>query len=299
MPYTPLALLDAPSPLVNTASMRDWWQLTKPRVVGLVAFTGWVGLMASPVFVHPLTALLIVLSIALGAAGAGVINMWFDRDIDPLMERTKTRPVASGRIHPDDALAFGWGLSLAGLMLMALVAGVWSMLFLGFSIVFYAVLYTMVLKRHTSQNIVIGGAAGAFPPMIGWLASGAPITLVPILLFLVIFLWTPAHFWALALLKQQDYANAGVPMLPNVKGASVTKLHILAYAGACMAVSVLLAFYVGWITTIVALIAGLWFVHGCNRLLLSSTLVLAGRTFGMSIVYLFLAFFAVLIDSIL
>ena len=216
-------------PVAVGASWRDWLNLLKPRVVTLVVLTGIVGMMVAPGHLHPVIAVTAVLCIAVAAGAAGAINMWYDRDIDAVMRRTSTRAIPMGRIEPGEALTFGVVLSVASVMVMALatniVAGVW----LAVSIAFYVFVYTMWLKRRTAQNIVIGGAAGAFPPIIGWAAVTGDVTVMPWLLFGIVFLWTPPHFWSLALYACKDYGRAGVPMLPVVAGARHTRVQILLY----------------------------------------------------------------------
>jgi protoheme IX farnesyltransferase len=208
---------------------RDWFALLKPRVMTLVVFTGAIGLFIAPVHVHPLIAFIAILCIAIATGGAGAINMWYDRDIDALMRRTVNRPIPAGRVAPGDALAYGIGLSIFSVVLMDLATNWVAAASLAFSIFFYVVIYTMWLKRSTPQNIVIGGAAGAFPPIIGWAAATGQIGLLPVLLFATVFFWTPPHFWSLALYACKDYGNAGVPMLPVVKGARHTRWQILLY----------------------------------------------------------------------
>jgi heme o synthase len=222
----------APLPLYqgqDLSELRDWIALLKPRVMSLVVFTGLVGLLVAPGRLHPVQALTAILCIALGAGAAGAINMWYDRDIDALMRRTARRPIPSGRVEPGAALGFGISLSVASVMLMGLATNAVAAAALAFSILFYVLFYTMWLKRRTPQNIVIGGAAGAFPPVIGWAAVTGDITPVPLVLFAIIFFWTPPHFWALSLWAHADYEKAGVPMLPVVSGARETRRQILLY----------------------------------------------------------------------
>ncbi|MGI4744654.1 MAG: heme o synthase [Janthinobacterium lividum] len=208
---------------------RDWFALLKPRVMTLVVFTGAIGLFIAPVHVHPLVAFIAILCIAMATGGAGAINMWYDRDIDALMKRTANRPIPTGRVAADDALAYGIGMSVLSVVLMWLTTNVVAASSLAFSILFYVVIYTMWLKRSTPQNIVIGGAAGAFPPIIGWAAATGQIGLLPFLLFAIVFFWTPPHFWSLSLYACADYGRAGVPMLPVVKGARHTRQQIVLY----------------------------------------------------------------------
>ena len=215
---------------LSLADPSDFFALMKPRVMSLVIFTAWVGLICAPGHVTWLTGALIILSIAAGAGAAGALNMWYDADIDAHMTRTRGRPLPQGKMNRESALLFGlivgafavWGLYLA--------ANVTAALLLAFTIFFYLVIYSIWLKRRTPQNIVIGGAAGAFPPMVGWIAVTGDIHVNAILLFMIIFIWTPPHFWALALYKRGDYEKVGIPMMPNVKGARSTRNQILAYS---------------------------------------------------------------------
>ena len=212
------------------AEWRDYLALLKPRVVSLVVFTGACGVFAAPVAVHPVIALTAILCIAVGAGAAGALNMWYESDIDALMKRTQGRPIPAGRIDRESALAFGVTLSLFSVFVMGVGVNWVAASLLLASILFYVLIYTVWLKRRTPQNIVIGGAAGAFPPMIGWAAATGDITLLPVLLFAMIFLWTPPHFWALALFVKSDYAAAGVPMLPVTAGRGETRRQVLIYS---------------------------------------------------------------------
>ncbi|MGB0844593.1 MAG: heme o synthase, partial [Alphaproteobacteria bacterium] len=209
---------------------KDYWALLKPRVMSLVVFTAAAGLWVAPGDINPLMAIVAILAIATSAGAAGAINMWYDRDIDAIMKRTAERPLPKGLIEPDNALGFGIFLSLASFMVMGLATNWTAAFILAGANLFYVVIYTMWLKRSTPQNIVIGGAAGAFPPMIGWAAVTGDVTLVSFSLFLLIFLWTPPHFWALAIYIKTDYGDAGVPMMPNVRGKRTTKRQMLYYA---------------------------------------------------------------------
>jgi protoheme IX farnesyltransferase len=213
----------------SLATVGDYLALLKPRVMSLVVFTALVGLAVAPGAIHPFTAFTALLCIAVGAGASGALNMWYDADIDALMTRTARRPVPSGRVKPGEALAFGLTLSAFAVVVLGLLVNVLAAALLAFTIFFYAVVYTMWLKRSTPQNIVIGGAAGAFPPMIGWAAVTGSLSLEPVLLFAIIFFWTPPHFWALAIYKAKDYARAGIPMLPVVAGERHTRLQILLY----------------------------------------------------------------------
>ena len=220
------------SPLLlsgNNAEWRDWLLLLKPRVVSLVVFTGWIGLYLAPGHLHPVLAFTAILCIAVAAGAAGAINMWYERDIDALMHRTRRRPIPAGRIEPGAALGFGVALAVGSVIVMWLATNVAAATILALSICFYVFVYTIWLKRRTPQNIVIGGAAGAFPPLIGWAAVTGHVTAMPLLLFGIVFLWTPPHFWSLALYACKDYGRAGVPMLPVVAGARHTRMQILLY----------------------------------------------------------------------
>jgi len=213
----------------SVATARDYFDLMKPRVMTLVVFTGLAGLVAAPADLHPLSAAIAILCLAVGAGAAGALNMGYDADIDQVMKRTRLRPVARGAVPQAEAYTLGVVAGLLSVLLMALATNYLAASLLAFSILFYALVYTVWLKRATPQNIVIGGAAGAFPPMIGWAAATGEISLDAVLLFLIIFLWTPPHSWALALYKSGDYAAAGVPMLPVAKGAAATRRQIFAY----------------------------------------------------------------------
>jgi protoheme IX farnesyltransferase len=225
----PLAGTLTVAPSVSQDEWRDWVLLLKPRVVSLVVFTGVVGLMLAPGHLHPVLAFTAILCIAVAAGAAGCLNMWWERDVDALMRRTMRRPIPAGRIEPQAALAFGITLSVASVLLMDLATNHCAALVLAISIAFYVVIYTMWLKRRTPQNIVIGGAAGAFPPVIGWAAVTGHIDVMPLLMFALVFFWTPPHFWSLSLYACQDYGRAGVPMLPVVAGARETRRQIFFY----------------------------------------------------------------------
>ena len=212
------------------ADWRDFFALTKPRVMSLVIFTGLAGLMAASGHIHPVLGATAILCIAVAAGGAAALNQWWEADIDALMKRTQARPIPAGRMDRTNARDFGVALSAAAVVIMGLAVGWLAAAILALSVVYYALVYTVWLKPRTPQNIVIGGGAGAFPPMIGWVAVTGQITLMPVLLFLIIFFWTPPHFWALALFVQTDYAKAGIPMLPVVAGQAATRRQILIYA---------------------------------------------------------------------
>ncbi len=225
VPVTPYAEARA-----SQATPRDFFELLKPRVMSLVVFTALVGMAVAPGVKNPILAFASLLAIAVGAGASGALNMWWDADIDAVMTRTARRPIPSGRVAPGEALAFGLVLSAFSVLTLGLAANWFAAAFLAFTIFFYAVVYTMWLKRSTPQNIVIGGAAGAFPPMIGYASIAGDMTWVSFSLFALIFIWTPPHFWALALVKSADYARAGVPMMPNARGERRTRNEILAYA---------------------------------------------------------------------
>ncbi|WP_397417300.1 heme o synthase [Phenylobacterium sp.] len=225
-----MVMTEALSPTKSPARWQDFLQLLKPRVMSLVVFTALTGLVCAPTGVHPLLGAVAILCIAVGAGASGALNMWYDADIDAQMRRTRGRPVPAGRVQGADALALGVVLSLFSVMLMGMALNWVAAALLAFTIVFYAVIYTMWLKRWTAQNIVIGGLAGALPPVIGWAAATGDAPLNAWLLCAIIFMWTPPHFWALSLYTSEDYAKAGVPMMPVVKGAASTRKQILAYS---------------------------------------------------------------------
>ncbi|MEP4058619.1 heme o synthase, partial [Parasphingorhabdus sp.] len=224
--------------MLGLASAKDLFALTKPRVMSLVIFTAVCGLLAAPGTIHPIIGFTAILAISLGAGASAALNQWYEADIDAIMKRTSERPLPAGRMDRETALHFGIGLSVFSVLLMGVAVNWFSAIFLAFSIFFYAVVYTIWLKRSTPQNIVIGGAAGAFPPAIGWAAVTGDVTLMPILLFAIIFFWTPPHFWALALFMNSDYSKAGVPMMPVVAGRKSTRHQIFGYSLVLAAVAV-------------------------------------------------------------
>ena len=227
------------TPLGGQGDLKDYIALLKPRVMSLVVFSGIVGLVAAPGSMNLWNAFVAMLCISVGAGAAGALNMWYDADIDLIMKRTASRPVPRGVIAPGEALGFGLTLSIASVLVLGLLVNVFAAAFLAFTIFFYVAIYTMWLKRWTPQNIVIGGAAGAFPPAVAWAAATGDIGAGAVALFLIIFMWTPPHFWALALFKEGDYENAGVPMLPNVAGRAATKKQILLYSIALLPTTML------------------------------------------------------------
>lgn len=227
MPETSASI--QPEALPRETDVADWIALLKPGVMTLVVFTGLIGVLIAPGHLHPILRFTAVLCIAVGAGACGAINMWYDRDIDAVMHRTRNRPIPAGRIPPEDALGFGVVLAAASVIIMYLATNITAATTLALSIVFYVFVYTVWLKRRTPQNIVIGGAAGAFPAAIGWAAVTGSVGLVPLILFAIVFVWTPPHFWSLALFANEDYARAGVPMLPVVAGPRHTRRQIMLY----------------------------------------------------------------------
>ena len=280
-----------------TGDVLDYIALLKPRVMSLVVFTGFAGLAVAPGEMHPILAAVAVFCIALASGAAGAINMWYDRDIDALMERTRERPLPTGKIEPAEALSFGVILAAGAIMLMFLATNAIAAALLATAVLFYVFVYTVWLKRRTSQNIVIGGAAGAFPPAIGWAAVAGSVGIEAVVMFLVIFLWTPPHFWALALYRKGDYATAGIPMLPVVRGGGATKRQMLIYTmlltPVCMAPCFLgiagWALYGG-----AAIVLNVIFLMLAVAVMRDTSEAIAKRMFGFSIFYLF-ALFAVLI----
>jgi protoheme IX farnesyltransferase len=288
------------------AEWRDFFALTKPRVMSLVIFTGLCGLLAAPGTINPILGFTAVLCIALGAGGAAALNQWWEADIDAGMKRTAARPLPAGRMNRTDARDFGVLIAAASVMIMGLALNWLAAAILAFSVFYYAVIYTVWLKPRTPQNIVIGGGAGAFPPLIGWVAVTGDITLMPVLLFLIIFMWTPPHFWALALFVKTDYANVGIPMMPVVRGETSTRRQILAYA-----------------VLLVPVAAAPWFIGGtayvygvASRALSLAFLALSvpvafrqtgandtmkpeKRMFAFSIIYLFALFAALVADRVM
>jgi protoheme IX farnesyltransferase len=295
---------EASRPLISQGTARDFYELLKPRVMQLVIFTALVGMMSAPVPVNPVIGFASLLAIAIGAGASGCLNMWYDASIDAVMERTSKRPIPSGAIAPGEAFAFGMTLSVGSVLFLGLIANWYAAAFLAFTIFFYVVIYTMWLKHWTVQNIVIGGAAGAFPPMIGYMAVTGSFSLETFLHFLIIFVWTPPHFWALALVKSQDYARAGVPMLPVIAGGHETRRQILYYSIALWPVGMAPALF-GFTSFVYLVISAL---GGAIMLYLAYDLYRIGdgemarkasyRLFGTSILYLFGLFAALLGEEI-
>ncbi|MDG5748772.1 heme o synthase [Qipengyuania sp. XHP0207] len=293
-------------PIQLPAEWRDFFALTKPRVMTLVIFTGLCGLLAAPGNINPVLGFTAILCIAMGAGGSAVLNQWWEADIDGGMKRTANRPLPTGRMRREDARDFGILLSVASVLIMGVAVNWLAAVILAAAIVYYVVIYTIWLKPRTPQNIVIGGGAGAFPPMIGWVAVTGDITLMPVLLFTIIFMWTPPHFWALALFVKTDYENVGIPMMPNVRGETSTRRQILVYS-----------------IILVPIAAAPWFIGGTGAVYGIAALALSlaflalsvpvafrqtgdadkmrpeKRLFAFSIVYLFALFAALVVDRVL
>jgi heme o synthase len=287
------------APAWGGADVADYVALLKPRVMSLVVFTGFVGLYLAPGHLHPFLAAVAVLCIAIGAGASGAVNMWYDRDIDALMRRTRSRPLPAGRMEPGEALGFGVTLAGGSVLVMGLAVNWTAAFLLAFTIAFYGFVYTVWLKRRTPQNIVIGGAAGAFPPVVGWAAATGHLGLESLLLFALIFFWTPPHFWALALYRSGDYAKAGVPMLPVVAGAAETKRQMLVYTIILwpLAVAPFLVGMTGWLYLAAAIGLSLAFTGAAVAVLRDSGDGAAKRMFGFSIFYLFALFALMLVDK--
>ena len=287
----------------SVISLNNYFQLMKPRVMSLVIFTCVVGLLIAPNQVDFLTAALSLIAVTFGAGAAGALNMWYESDLDALMKRTCLRPIPMGKISRNQALVFGITTSFASVIALYFFSNLLSAIMLAITILFYVVVYTIWLKQRTPQNIVIGGAAGAFPPMIGWSIATGNITLEPIFLFLIIFFWTPSHFWALSLYKTEDYANAKIPMLPVVSGIKTTKINIFVYSIILFFISIAPYFfgYFGLTYFVSSLLLGSYYVYLCYRLLTDESEVkkIAKKIFVYSILYLFLIFTIILIDNIL
>jgi heme o synthase len=289
------------------ADWRDFLALTKPRVMSLVIFTGLCGLLAAPQSINPVIGFTAILCIALGAGGSGALNQWWEADLDARMKRTAGRPLPAGRMDRTSARDFGMILCAASVLIMGVAVNWLAAAVLAISIVYYAVVYTVWLKPRTPQNIVIGGGAGAFPPMIGWIAATGDITLMPVLLFAIIFFWTPPHFWALALFVETDYAAAGVPMMPVVAGHHHTRRQILIYAVLLLPLSVL-PFWLelaGWLYGLAALLLSGLFVLLALRVAVfrgaadDTNMAPEKRLFGFSVLYLFALFAALVADHYL
>ncbi len=300
-------------PLTGFAKLRIpvFFSLMKPRVMSLVVFTALTGLFAAPGHISFLNGLIAITAIAIGAGASGALNMWYDADIDAIMTRTQTRAIPSGKMAKEDVLSFGLIMSALSVIVLTLVTNILAGALLAFTIFFYAVIYTVWLKRSTPQNIVIGGAAGSFPPMIGWAVVTGNIAWPSIVLFAIIFLWTPPHFWALALVKSADYAKAGIPMMPNVRGSDETRRQIVIYSLLMAPVGVLPYFmnFAGQISFLVGLFGGLamlWWAfdlyykrEGTTDIEKASATKASWRLFAGSIFYLFALFAAILGENLI
>jgi protoheme IX farnesyltransferase len=294
---------DQQAPRISVASPSDYLALLKPRVMSLVVFTALAGLLLAPTPPHPLIGFASILAIAVGAGASGALNMWYDADVDAVMTRTRKRPIPAGRLEPEAALGFGLVLATLSVFTLGYVANSFAGALLAFTIFFYVVIYTMWLKRWTPMNIVIGGAAGALPPMVGFAAATGEINLASVVLFAIIFMWTPPHFWSLALLKSEDYGRAGVPMLPNVAGEDRTRLEILIYALALAPLGV-----APWLLGFASLAYGLVSI-GCGIALVAVAAAVfrqregeaaraaARRMFLYSILYLFVLFLVLVVEQ--
>ena len=290
------------------ARFGDYVQLLKPRVMSLVVFTALVGLLVAPVSLHPVEAFTAILFIALGGGASGALNMWWDADIDAVMRRTQSRPIPSGRVQPSEALAIGLALSGISVVMLALATNLIAAALLALTIFFYVVVYSVWLKRITPQNIVIGGAAGAFPPMIGWVAATGSVSVEAFLMFMLIFMWTPPHFWALALFMKSDYGDAKVPMLTETHGRKSTRAHVWWYTVLLVPFSMALAFTSigGPVYMVAAVILNLMFLRGAWSIWRRDEAVAEGdryrvekSVFRFSLLYLFLLFVALLADAAL
>jgi heme o synthase len=281
--------------------IRDYISLLKPRVMSLVVFTGLCGMLLAPGHIHPLIAFISILCIALGSGASGAINMWYERELDKKMERTKNRALPQGRIKPENAIDFAGFLAFASVFMMAFAVNVMAAFLLLCAILFYVFIYTIWLKPRTPQNIVIGGAAGAFPPLIGWASVTGDISINSFILFLIIFLWTPPHFWALSLFRNEDYKNAGIPMMPVIHGVDETKKQMLIYTVILFTVSLLPFFFhsASYIYLAASTILGLKFLHHAVKVFRNPAEINAKKMFGFSIIYLFVLFFSLVIDHLI
>lgn len=302
------ATINTPTVQEGEAGFGDYFALLKPRVMSLVVFTALVGLAAAPVSVHPMIAFASILFIAVGAGASGALNMWWDADIDVLMKRTAKRPVPAGKVEPKEALALGVALSGMSVVMLWLAGGAVAAGLLAFTIFFYAVVYTMWLKRWTPQNIVIGGAAGAFPPMIGWAVATGGVSVESVLMFMLIFVWTPPHFWALALFMNADYEKAGVPMLTVTHGKTVTRRHIIGYTILLAPLAIGTAFTAigGPIYLAVSVVLNALFLKGAYDIWRrdetqaeADSYKVEKKFFALSLLYLFLHFGAIFAEAIL
>lgn len=302
------ASINASSIREDEAGFGDYFALLKPRVMSLVVFTALVGLLAAPVPVHPMIGFCAILFIAIGGGASGALNMWWDADIDRVMKRTRGRPIPSGKVEAGEAMVLGLALSGFAVIMLALATNIFAGAFLAFTIFFYVVIYTMWLKRATPQNIVIGGAAGAFPPVIGWIAATGDMAIEPWLMFALTFMWTPPHFWALALFMRSDYDDAGVPMLTVTHGRRATRTHILVYTAllALLAIGAAFSGIGGPVYLAVALVMNALFLRGAWRISRRDEAASEADNFGaersffrLSLLYLFLHFGAILAEAVL
>lgn len=293
-------------PVPTEAQFGDYFALLKPRVMALVVFTALVGLLAAPASVHPFVGLVSVLFIAVGGGASGALNMWWDADIDAVMKRTKKRPIPAGMVSADEAKALGFALSGFSVVMLGLAANWVAAGLLAFTIFFYVAIYTMWLKRSTPQNIVIGGAAGAFPPMIGWAVATGGVSIEGVLMFTLIFMWTPPHFWALALFMGKDYDNANVPMLTVTHGRRSTRVHILAYTVLLAVVAIGAGFsnLGGAVYLVTAAALNIWFVYGAVKIWqrsetdsIADDFLAERKFFKLSLFYLFAHFVAILLEA--
>ncbi|MBO9465215.1 heme o synthase [Tropicibacter sp. R15_0] len=293
-------------PIENEAQFGDFFALLKPRVMTLVVFTAFVGLLAAPTAVHPFIGFCAILFIALGGGASGALNMWYDADIDAVMKRTAKRPIPAGKVTREEAFAFGLTLSVFACVFLGLATNWLAGGLLAFTIFFYVVIYTMWLKRSTPQNIVIGGAAGAFPPMIGWAAATGEISTASVLMFCLTFMWTPPHFWALCLFMRSDYDDAKVPMLTVTHGRPATRRHILGYTVLLAALAIALGFTQvgGWVYLTVAIVLNALFLKGAfdiyrrdEDMSEADNFAVERKFFKLSLLYLFAHFGAILIEA--
>jgi len=304
MAFVTKTTLESGAAGMSEATAGDFFALLKPRVMSLVVFTAFVGMVAAPVTINPVIAVTAILSIAIGAGASGALNMWYDADIDALMKRTASRPVPAGRVKPGEALAFGLVLSVLSVMALGVLVDWLAASLLAFTIFFYAVIYTMLLKRWTPQNIVIGGAAGAIPPVIGWASATGSVSLESLILFLIIFLWTPPHFWALALFKAEEYGRAGIPMMPNVAGQASTRRQIFTYS-VIVAIVGLVPWLLGFKGAAYGAVAGalgagfVWYAWKVLQMSDSDRVMRPAKVlFAYSLLYLFAIFAAYLADTV-
>ena len=296
--------IELPAVRISEADVGDYIALLKPRVMSLVIFTALVGLVLAPGHVHPVLAFTSLLCIAVGAGASGALNMALEGDIDAVMTRTANRPIPRGRITKAEAMAFGMTLAFFSVMTLGILVNWYAGGLLAFTIFFYVVIYTLLLKRRTAQNIVIGGAAGSLPPVVAWVAATGSISIEPVLLFLIIFFWTPPHFWALALFRSDDYARAGVPMLPVVAGPDATRLQILLYTILLVVIAAAPwpLGYFDWIYGVTSLVLGAGMlalaVNVYRRRERSQSLRATRKLFAFSILYLFALFATLLIETV-